>query len=90
MTHGNATHRDTQSREYKTWIHLRRKRRSQTCPRWNNSYEDFLSDMGRCPDNLVLGRFDNEKKYGPYNCAWMTRKQMTRYRHQKREIDISK
>jgi len=75
--HGNATHLDTNSREYKTWIHLRRKRRADTCERWK-SYSSFLYDMGRCPDGLVIGRLDATKLYGPDNAAWMDRQDMMR------------
>lgn len=74
--HGNATHQDTGSAEYKAWIGLRCKRRELTCDRWNQSYEAFLEDMGRKPPGLVLGRLDRSKPYLPDNCEWMTQGRM--------------
>jgi hypothetical protein len=48
------------------------------CDRWRNSFENFLADMGLCPDGLMLDRIDNERNYEPGNCRW------TDYKHQQR------
>ena len=72
MTHGNARHRDTGSKEYHAWIHLKRK--SEICESWRHSYENFLADAGRAhviPGKRVgLRRLDPSKPYGPGNVIW--------------------
>lgn len=45
----------------------------EVCPRWRESYENFLADMGEAPKDLTLEREDNDKGYGPDNCRWATR-----------------
>lgn len=42
------------------------------CERWLNSFENFLKDMGTCPENYSLDRINNEGNYGPSNCRWVT------------------
>lgn len=68
------------------------------CAGWRNSYQSFLSDMGRKPDPLLsLDRVNNNGHYScghcdqclaerwPFNCRWATRKQQaqnSRHRNQ--------
>ncbi len=48
------------------------------CPRWRNSFADFLADMGPAPDGLTLDRRDNDRGYEPDNCQWATRTEQAR------------
>lgn len=49
------------------------------CERWLTSFENFLSDMGECPDdNFTLERKNNDGNYELTNCRWATRKEQNR------------
>lgn len=52
------------------------------CDRWLNSYQDFLSDMGRRPTSKhSLDRFPNPYgSYEPTNCRWATASQQNKNR----------
>lgn len=50
------------------------------CPEWHR-FENFLSDMGECPDHtMTVERNDNGKGYEPGNCRWATKAEQNRHR----------
>ena len=43
----------------------------EMCPQWKNSFDTFLSDMGKRPSSKhSIERKDNKKGYFPENCVW--------------------
>lgn len=50
------------------------------CPQWL-SFQDFLRDMGECPDpSMTLDRIKNHIGYEPGNCRWATKAEQNRNR----------
>lgn len=90
-THGLSN----KSPEYHTWKDI--KKRCYNCnssayhnyggrgitvsAEWRNSFETFLSDMGRRPSsNHSIERVKNDEGYSKDNCVWATRYQQSRNR----------
>jgi len=44
------------------------------CNRWEDSFSNFLSDMGKRPSiNHSIDRINNDKGYSKENCKWSTK-----------------
>ena len=90
MKHGNSTHGMSDKAEYNSWVGIKQRcnnpnnnkyhrygfRGIKVCPRWLNSFELFLKDMGSKPTNChSIDRVDNNGNYEPSNCKWSNQKQ---------------
>lgn len=57
-------------------------------PTWD-SFENFLVDMGECPQGLTIERLNNDAGYGPENCAWRSRKDQNNNKRSNRLIEFN-
>ena len=78
------THGMSKTPTYSSWSNMRRRCYTETnnrfefygelgidvCERWNESFENFLEDMGVCPEGYSLEREDLTLGYSPENCIW--------------------
>lgn len=85
-------HGQSKSKEYKIWKGIKTRcytpsatgfenyggRGITVCKRWLISFENFLDDMGLCPEGFSLDRKNNNGNYSPSNCAWVCKSKQAR------------
>lgn len=102
--HPNATHGLTESPEYRSWCSMKARccnprnpsyaryggRGITVCPRWLDSFENFLADVGNRPGpKYTIDRFpNNDGNYEPGNVRWATAQEQSRNRRSNRVIEF--
>ena len=90
LTHGHAR-KGIISPTWRSWHCMINRRRNphmpgysryggrgiKVCDRWQDSFENFLSDMGERPTGKTIDRKDNNGNYEPGNCKWSTPKKQS-------------
>lgn len=94
--HAKRSHKNKGTRTYYSWLSMRNRcinknlkafknyggRGIKVCKRWDK-FENFLKDMGECPEDLTLDRIDVNGDYKPSNCRWTTVANQSRNRRGK-------
>jgi hypothetical protein len=53
----------------------------KVCQKWQDSFEDFMKDMGPRPKGFTIERLNNDGNYEPRNCKWVSRADQSRNRN---------
>lgn len=81
-----TTHGVSKTREYSSWSNMIRRclgkgekdrkhyldKNISVCSSWLNSVDNFIRDMGECPNGYELDRVDSNGNYEPANCRWVS------------------
>lgn len=87
-------------REYRIYYHMlgrcynpkdtRFERYSQkgitVCDRWLETFDNFIEDMGPCPEGYSLDRINNGDNYSPKNCRWADKYTQSRNKDNTRNV----
>lgn len=99
--HGKSRSKEW-TKTYASWKHMKMRCRNPNdiyfrnyggrgitvCDRWNNSFEAFVSDMGKRPEGYTLDRIDVNGSYCPENCRWATKSDQDNNRRSTLKVSV--
>jgi len=102
--HGESYYGGHLTKEYKIWLGMKARcynpnndsysrygaRGIVVCERWVNSFETFLTDMGRCPSGMSIDRRNTNGNYEPQNCRWATQQEQQNNRLNNRWFTLNR
>jgi hypothetical protein len=98
-----TVHGMSKTPEYHVWQQIKRRchnprekaycnyggRGIECCQVWRDSFQNFITDMGRRPSSShTIERKNNDKGYAPDNCVWATRGEQACNRRSNRIVTI--
>ena len=100
-THG-AAKRGSPTRTYRAWTGMKARcfnpketfyrhyggRGITICDRWNDSFQNFLDDMGEAPPGMSIDRIEVNGNYEPGNCRWATQKEQASNKRNNRILSM--
>ena len=104
VKHGETRAWEKPSPEWQTWTYMRSRCNSpsnaqypryggrgiKVCARWEESYNNFLEDIGRKPTPThSIERIDVNGNYEPGNCKWATPREQARNRSNNVKLELN-
>ena len=98
----NYKHGFHKTSEYRSWQHMKARcmnpnnhnykyyggRGITIYEKWINSFENFINDMGKKPNDYSIDRIDNNGNYEPSNCRWADKETQIKNRRNYKKIKI--
>ena len=97
----SVTHGLSRSRTHNCWCYLKQRTGNENNQAWADyggrgiviedprwfTFDNFLADMGECPEGMTIDRINNERGYCKDNCRWSHSKEQGRNKRNNRILE---